>query len=246
MQLKIVSYNIHKGIGGVDRRYSLDRIVDVLGHYHADILLLQEVDDGVPRSRHDRQIDVLQERLGFAHATFQANVRLRKGAYGNAILTRFPIQDSIDVDLTVGPKKRRQALLARLHVPIEGHSRTMVAVSLHLGLAGFERKIQLRRLMANAVVKRTHADTPMIIGGDFNDVWGNLGPACLEPSGFQLASGRNKTFPAWMPVRSLDSIYHRGAIQLDHAFASHLDLAKQASDHLPLVAIFQFDLSKPS
>ena len=55
MSFRVVSYNIHKGIGGVDRRYRLDRIIETLGHLEADIVCLHEVDDGVPRSNHDQQ-----------------------------------------------------------------------------------------------------------------------------------------------------------------------------------------------
>lgn len=40
MHLRVLSYNIHKGIGGLDRRYRPDRVQDVLEHYAADIVLL--------------------------------------------------------------------------------------------------------------------------------------------------------------------------------------------------------------
>ena len=38
------SYNIHKGIGGRDRRYRLERILAVIEHEQPDFLCLQEVD----------------------------------------------------------------------------------------------------------------------------------------------------------------------------------------------------------
>ena len=63
MSFRVVTYNIHKGIGGVDRRYQLDRIVETLSHLEADIVCLQEVDDGVPRSHHDQQAKMLSEAL---------------------------------------------------------------------------------------------------------------------------------------------------------------------------------------
>ncbi len=67
MQFRVITWNIHKGIGGVDRRYRPDRIVDTLNHYAADILLLQEVDDGVPRSRFDCQVELFADALGLKH-----------------------------------------------------------------------------------------------------------------------------------------------------------------------------------
>ncbi|MGO9920141.1 MAG: endonuclease/exonuclease/phosphatase family protein, partial [Isosphaeraceae bacterium] len=53
--MRLLSYNIHKGIGGRDRRYSLERIVQVVAHENPDLVCLQEVDRHVARSRHDDQ-----------------------------------------------------------------------------------------------------------------------------------------------------------------------------------------------
>jgi endonuclease/exonuclease/phosphatase family metal-dependent hydrolase len=51
-----------------------------------------------------------------------------------------------NVDRTIGPKKRRGTLHAKLRVPLQsGHLRTLHAYNLHLGLSGIERKIQIRR-----------------------------------------------------------------------------------------------------
>ena len=50
MNLRVLSYNIHRAIG-LDRRFRPQRIATILAHHNADIVLLQEVDAGVPRSR---------------------------------------------------------------------------------------------------------------------------------------------------------------------------------------------------
>lgn len=243
MQLRLMTYNIHKGIGGIDRRYRLERVAEVIGHYEADVVLLQEVDDGVPRSRGDCQVAELAERLDYRHTLFQPNVRLRRGAYGNAILSRFPIHDPVDVELTVAPKKRRRAQIARLHLESPEHSRTVVVVNLHLGLAGFERRIQLRRLLNEPAFSRTHYDTPLVVAGDFNDLWGTLGRRLLVPQGFASASGRTRTFPAVAPARALDAIYFRGDLSMPHCYRGHIRLAREASDHLPLVAEFEVKMA---
>ncbi|WP_332459773.1 endonuclease/exonuclease/phosphatase family protein [Croceicoccus marinus] len=43
MQLKIASYNIHKGVG-LDRKCDPDRILSVLAELDADVVALQECD----------------------------------------------------------------------------------------------------------------------------------------------------------------------------------------------------------
>lgn len=239
MKFRMITYNIHKGIGGVDRRYRPQRIAETLAHYDPDIVFLQEVDDGVPRSRGHRQVDWLGDALKLRHRAFQANVRLSKGRYGNAILSRFPMSDVHHIELTVPMKKRRRALAARCHLHTEEHSRTLAVFNFHLGLAGYERVTQLRKLVKHDMFTHTHRGTALILGGDFNDVWGTLGKKLLEPLGLRPASGPIHTFPAFRPLRPLDRLYYRGALNLRHCFASHTQLARQASDHLPVVADFE-------
>ncbi len=236
MRFRVISYNIHKGIGGIDRHYRLQRIVETIAHYNPDIALLQEVDDGVPRSRHHRQAEMLARQLQFPHFAFQRNVDLKMGHYGNAILSRFPLNPISHIDLTVPLKKRRRALVARCRLRWQGHWRSIIVVNVHLGLAGIERKIQLRRLLDHDLLTHHHHETPILVAGDFNDLWGNLGKRIMQPAGYTSAGRRVRTFPANIPLRPLDRIFLRGTLAADGVFAGHTRTAKQASDHLPLVA----------
>jgi endonuclease/exonuclease/phosphatase (EEP) superfamily protein YafD len=159
-------------------------VIEAIAHCAPDIVLLQEVDDGVPRSRRDRQVDRLADGLSLPHRAYQRNVILREGNYGNAILSRFPLYDIRHLELTVPLKKRRRGLAAHCRLRFEGHQKTLLVFNLHLGLAGFERAIQLRRFLISDILKHAHASTPVIAAGDFNDVWGGLGKRLLEPAGF--------------------------------------------------------------
>ncbi len=241
MRFRLMTYNIHKGIGGVDRRYRPERIVETVAHCKPDLLLLQEVDDGVPRSRLHRQANLLGNALGLRHHAFQRNVKLTRGHYGNAILSRFALSDVHHVELTVPLKKRRRALAVHCKIRSKGRSRTLLLLNVHLGLAAFERRAQLRRILNGKLLKQTHRKTAVILAGDYNDVWGNLGRQILEPADFRSCCGPTKTFPAILPIRPLDRIYYRGRLHVEHAFACHTMLARQASDHLPLIADFRID-----
>ena len=111
MRLLIASYNIHKCIGGVDRRYDPARVCDAVGSPTPDILLLQEVDEGARRSRRHRQVDVLGDLFGLPHRAFFPNVAVRGGGhYGNAILSRFPITEVVNIDVTVPGDQAPQRL----------------------------------------------------------------------------------------------------------------------------------------
>ena len=237
MVIRALTYNVHKCIGGLDRRYDLERVVETIAHYDPDIALLQEVDRGAKRSKGDDQAVMLAEALGFSHRCWFSNVKVRSGGeYGNAILSKFPIVSSENIDITIGPKKRRSVLHTNLRVSLpSGSTRTLHVYNAHLGLSGIERNMQLRRFLASNPFSGLHHDTPVIIGGDFNDVWGTLGKKIMFPAGFQ-GQKISATFPAYAPVRALDSLYVRGDLTISKIQPGRTKLCKQASDHLPLIA----------
>lgn len=239
MKLRLLTYNIHKGIGGVDRRYRPERIVDVVAHYEPDIICLQEVDEGVKRSQFHQQAEMLADAWEMPHRCYQRNVRVKEGHYGNAILSRWRLTDASDIDLTVGSRKRRQALLARCHVQHDQHERTLGVANIHLGLAAAERRVQLIRLLTCETLRHFALKTPLVIAGDYNDVYGDLGRTLMIPAGFARAGGSHRTFPAAAPLRPLDRVFYRGDLSSHHSFAGKVKLARRASDHLPLVADFE-------
>jgi endonuclease/exonuclease/phosphatase family metal-dependent hydrolase len=246
VRLRIVTYNIHKCIGGLDRRYDPLRVAHVIARYEPDLVLLQEVDQHARRSNADRQVDLLGDFLGLRHRTYFPNVQVRGGGeYGNAMLSRFPMTESSNIDLTVSLKKRRSVLHARYRVrlgPGPGNPmRTIHAYNLHLGLSGIERRIQLRRFLESHPFVGLHHRTPILVAGDFNDFWGTLGRRMLVPAGFRGPGLPVRTFPAWGPIRALDSVYVRGNVRLLHVYRARLRLARRASDHLPLVAELELD-----
>ncbi|HEU5118897.1 MAG TPA: endonuclease/exonuclease/phosphatase family protein, partial [Isosphaeraceae bacterium] len=136
--MRLLSYNIHKGIGGRDRRYRIDRIIQVLEAEQPDLICLQEVDRNVKRSRfHDQPAD-LAESLRFEANLFQLNVPLKDGGYGNLVLSRWPIRDKDQISLRRGIRKPRGAQLLVIDTP-EG---LLHLVNWHLGLAERERHWQ--------------------------------------------------------------------------------------------------------
>ena len=236
MRLRVLSYNIHKCIGGLDRRYEPARVADVIRKLDTDVVMMQEVDDGVTRSRHDRQVDVLGEELGMPHRVWYPNVDVRGGGhYGNAILSRYPIIESANIDLTLRFKKRRSVLHGVIRVRHDEVDRTVHVFNMHLGLARYERRRQLDRFLGSHPFAHLHHDTPIVVGGDFNDVYGGLGEL-LVPAGFRGTERRPLTFPAWGPLRALDAIFVRGDVDFLRLARCDSELARRASDHRPLVA----------
>lgn len=236
-RLRVMTWNIHKGVGGVDRRYDLARICSVIARCDPDIALLQEVAQDMPQLHKDNQAQLLSDSFG-GHFAFHAEHRFKHGLYGNMILSRWPVHETAHLDLTVGWRKQRGMLQAEIACRWNGHTRRIVVHNLHLGLAGSERNQQLARFVSSRPFKSIASTTPVIVGGDLNDLWGSLGPKHLAPAGLTRAGSLGNTFPAAYPLRPLDCLYFGGGLHLRHAHIGHSQLAKVASDHLPLLADF--------
>ena len=133
MKLRILSYNMHRAIG-FDRKFSPERIIEILQTHNADIVLLQEVDEGAPRSRELKLAQELAKALDYPHYAMGHNVTLRKGKYGNATLSRFPIIQEHNIDLTIGKHKRRGCQHTTLDLSQHATSAKFSDVfNLHLG-----------------------------------------------------------------------------------------------------------------
>ena len=233
--MRLLSWNIHKGIGGRDRRYVLQRIIDCVEAENPDIVCLQEVDRLVGRSRHDDQPRLLA-RWFRCHSVFQATVHVGGGTYGNLVLSRFPITSRHRISLRQGMRKPRGAQLLLVDSP-EG---ALHVVHIHLGLAERERHWQVERLLGHTLF-RSAAAHPTVIVGDFKDWRNTLRTGGLAGAGFQQVTSpvsQFRSFPAWLPLGALDKAFVRGPLLVRQARIVRTSLARVASDHLPLVVDF--------
>lgn len=245
MRLRIMSYNIHRAIG-VDRRFRPERIVRIAEHHAPDVLLLQEVDDGVPRSRRRDLGRDLAEALGFPYFVVGHNVSLRKGRYGNATLSRYPILRERNIDLTIESRKRRGCQHTTIEIEkVRGHPHRMDVFNLHLGLLVQERARQIGMLVRSKEFSELDPHHASIVGGDFNDWRSLLHPIFTEILRFGCATQKEyaynnalRTYPSFSPRGGLDRIYFRGPLRLLTARACRLSLSRVASDHLPIIVDF--------
>ena len=246
MKLRVLTYNIHRAIG-VDRRFRPERIIRILEAYDPDVVMLQEVDDGAPRSRELNLGRELAGALGYEHYAIGHNVTLRKGRYGNATLSRWPILRERNIDLTIGIRKRRgcQHTLIAVESP-SGKLRRLEVFNLHLGLSARERERQISLLLRSREFASLPFDVPSLVAGDFNDWRSLLRPFFVDMLAVRSATGGNRTseqaiapFPSFFPQGSLDRIYYRGPLRLVNARRCRLAVSRVASDHLPVLADFE-------
>jgi endonuclease/exonuclease/phosphatase family metal-dependent hydrolase len=237
--MRLLSYNIHKGVGGADRRYRLDRVVDVIRGEQPDLVCLQEVDWNVKRSRYDDQPDILADKLRAHASLYQLNHPRHQGGYGNLILSRWPLLSRHQLSLRFRQCKNRGAQVVVVDTP-EGHLRL---VNWHLGLGERERHWQVNHLIEHDLFEHAR-HLPTLIAGDFNDWRDTLGPRRLAPHGFEQVTAPTKhyrSFPAFFPLAALDKVYRQGPVRIETAGTVRHKQARQASDHLPLVVDFRLE-----
>ena len=105
--MRLLSYNIHKGIGGRDRRCRLQRVIDVIEAENPDVMCLQEVARNSRRSHFHDQPKLLMEYFNASAELYQLNVHLKGGGYGNLILSRWPLMVKHQISLRFNTKKPR-------------------------------------------------------------------------------------------------------------------------------------------
>jgi len=89
--IRVLSYNIHHG-EGVDGRLDLPRLARIVSGSGADLVALQEVDQRAQRTGGVDQAEELGRLTGF-HAGFGPAMDFQGGAYGQALLSRWPLKE---------------------------------------------------------------------------------------------------------------------------------------------------------
>ena len=234
--MRLLTYNIHKGIGGRDRLYRLERVIEVIEQENPDLICLQEVDRNVRRSKFDDQPRLLARHFNAAAHLYQQNVQARDGGYGNLLLSRWPLAAHHQISLRLHNRKPRGAQLAEVQSP-EG---PLLVVNWHLGLAERERHWQVHHLLGHHLFLASK-ELPALVVGDYNDWRNTLAAGPFARHGFAPITAppsRFRSFPAYLAIGSLDKAFSRGNVSIRQARIARSALAREASDHLPLVIDF--------
>lgn len=226
--LKFATYNIHRCFGR-DQQCDPDRILAVIRELDADIVALQEVETFVEGGR-----DVLEifEELEYSAIAGPTMYR-HDSVYGNAVLTRLPPEKKKIFDISY-PGFEPRGVISLLYRVNDLRVHVMAT---HLGLRIRERRFQAKSLLR--IADRQPADVTVLLG-DVNEwrPWGRVNNL------LHTHFGRNSfppTFPARMPLFSLDQILVKPKSCIDETDRIKTPLSKEASDHLPLTVTVRLD-----
>ena len=244
MKLKIATYNIahaedealyRQGI----KQINTDQLADFIYDQDLDICALNEVDWNCKRSEYINEAYCITKRLGERsgvkyHREFAASLVGVLGTasqYGNAIVSRYPMQNvrTIPVDVGVGMADHHEPR-AILAVDFEIDGKMLTVITTHFGLRDDEQDLMMDTLR-KLIQGNPH---PVVLLGDFN----------LRPT-----SARYAELAAMLKDTSVDSASplsfpsHEPSVKIDYIFTSDSISATnvrtesvQYSDHLPLLA----------
>lgn len=237
---RIATYNTHK-CRGMDGRIRPHRVGQVLQELDADIIALQEIMSLSGGRREQNQAQYLADAVGLDYRMGETR-KYRGAAYGNVILTRFPIREVEAYDLTASRREARGCIRCDLEI---APGRIIHVFNIHLGTGYLERRKQAKLLMSREVLLSPRLKYPRLILGDFNEWTRGLVSRMLaqrfESVDIQLHLNRRKTYPGVLPIMHLDHMYFDRQLALEEFLLHRSRMALIASDHLPLVAHFRVD-----
>jgi endonuclease/exonuclease/phosphatase family metal-dependent hydrolase len=233
--IRILSYNIHKGVCYYTRKAVLGLLRQGLREINPDIVFLQEVKGQSAKSSLGPQFEYLAEEL-WPHFSYGKNAVYSEGHHGNAILSKYPIIFQHNLDISTNRMERRGMLHAQVDLPKFG---PLDLFCMHLDLLERGREQQMKAVV-NRIQSTLDHPAPMIMAGDFNDWRVRISQRLkndldLDEAGLITHGRHAKTFPAMRPTWALDRIYFRGA-----AIGSYQVLKggiwQHLSDHLAVTA----------
>lgn len=292
--LKIVSYNIHFGVGSnwKEKKLSkrsflirLRKIADILRHIDADIVLLQEVDFDARRSQYIDQARFLAQAANYPYVAkgsyqrekFHPHLYGMHGRinHGLCILSRFPL---ISNQMRVFNFAQSMPFYLKWLYTPHGAQKVQMKINgkvinvFNVHLEPWEQQKREEEIqIITDWTKNIHE--PLIIGGDFNatppedpekkgyhlqdapwfinrknwDIENEKTIMTIRQAGFSEAISTTlflsnpimaNTFPSNNPLEKIDYIFTKNNTKMLYGYV--YNEARNASDHLPLVAVIKY------
>lgn len=155
------------------------------------------------------------------------------GRYGLAVLSRFPLSVLDEESLHVSRRGEKTILL---HLAGQWDGREVQFLTTHVGHGFREREKAFERIRDAFKINR-----PVIVGGDLNTTtWSTLYRRVVSGVSSVGRVERCPTWPGFFPYFQIDHIFFSSDFRLVQARSWRSFPSSIASDHLPLVADFNW------
>lgn len=235
-RITIMSYNIHKGFSRF-RILKIHKIKEKISFWNPDIIFLQEVQGCHEKHEKNKlwpsepQYDFLGDKK-WQYKIYGPNKFYQKGHHGNAILSKYPLSNVTNYDISSSEFEKRGVLYATAETPIG----KVHLLCTHLSLTKKSRDKQCEQIL-EILKNKVLNNEKVILGGDFND-WSNKAKDYfsknlnfIEALSVFNKGAPIKSFPSEYPILSLDKIFIKGFEILNgKVLEDHL----RHSDHAPV------------
>jgi len=252
MKLKILSYNIHKGLSWPQNKIILPIMRQAIREIGAELVFLQEVIGNhlhehrqIPNWKGTNQYEFLADTI-WDHYSYAKNAVYNEGHHGNVILSKYPIIDSHQKNISTNIFEQRGILYSKIEIPFKGEVIHLMAYCLHLNLLHSGRKIQYDKIHQK-IIQDSDLQGPLLVAGDFND-WNKKSHDIFEKQlkmkevFKQLHGDYPKTFPSKFPTFCLDRIYVKNIKVISSTVLGGKPW-NQLSDHLPILTEVEINVA---
>jgi endonuclease/exonuclease/phosphatase family metal-dependent hydrolase len=234
MKLKIMTYNVQHFQNYITNVIDYDAVAKVVKKYDPDVIAFNEVRGEGPSKDYEEQTDIMQEKLGYPYKYFGEAIRFKDNPYGNAILSKYPIEvEKIMIPdpefklIKKGYYETRCIIKAKVLAPTE-----FTVMASHFGLNADEHMNAVTTMIKNMPEEKC------VVMGDFN-----MQPHHPIIAGLlqrlndtvEKIEGSILSIPSDTPSIKIDYILTSKDIACDYAEIP----AETASDHRPYFAILE-------
>lgn len=235
--LRILTYNIHHG-EGMDGQFDYERLAGVINRVQPDLVALQEVDRATGRSSGVDQAAVLGELTGMHHYFAQA-MPYSGGGYGEAVLSRYPIDQAWTVNLSCEPGQEPRAVAAIRVRPRGDDGPEVIFAGTHLCHQSADTRLRQAREI-NAAFPKVHQR--VILAGDLNftmdaEAYNELARRWTDTA--LLFGSPQPTIPSDNPRKRIDYVFTRPAGAWTIVEVRVLD-EPVVSDHCPVLVVLEY------
>lgn len=239
MDVKIGTFNILHGrdymhyLATGEEVIDLMKVSDAIKTMGLDICGLNEVRNQENVEGLCNQARVIAENIGYCYA-FGKAINSKGGEYGNALISRYPIEDVEFIPITVpketrtGNKYYEDRVLIAAKMSIDKQPLTVLVT--HFGLNGDEQAEAIR------VVKEyiSKCTDPIVFMGDLNlcpasECYGQLSSVFKDTA--ETLTGEASTYPCPHPKYKIDYIFCNDRCRVTGAYVPEINV----SDHRPYV-----------
>jgi len=236
--LRVMTYNVHRCVG-LDGKADPERIVRVIARHEPDIIALQELDVGWPRTHRVDQAERIARLLRMSHH-FHPVIDLARGRYGNAIFSRYPMRLMQAEPLPRWRNRRYLEPRGAMWVTVDVGGVAVQVINCHLSIWPTERLAQASTLAGVRWLGDPRCQSAAVFCGDLNAIPGSpayrrLMSVVRDAQSATQARRIPNTWFSRYPVSRLDHIFLSPDITASEVTVPRTALEQIASDHLPLL-----------